>query len=65
VIDISVPQTHRSWQCVRAGFSSAVAIAEPHAYVATYRSGLHVIDISDPQYPHLAGSVHTPDWHTG
>ena len=41
-------------------YALGVAVADSHAYVADWGSGLQVIDITDPTSPQLVGSVVTP-----
>jgi hypothetical protein len=42
-----------------------VALSGNYAYVAAYKSGLQIIDISDPANPTFKGSYDMPDWAMG
>jgi hypothetical protein len=47
--------------CELAGPPQAVAVSGRYAYIAAARSGLHVVDVSDPARPRVVGHVATPD----
>jgi len=46
--------------CATPDYDCDVAISGDLAFVASYASGLHVIDISDPETPVLLGTCDTP-----
>ena len=65
VLDLSTPAVPRRrgtvpTRLIAQGFSTALAVAGPFAYVVQFSFGLQAIAISKPDEPQLVGAVDTP-----
>jgi hypothetical protein len=60
IVDIHIPAQAFSKSILYAG-GTKVLIADQHAYVASLRNGIRLIDISDPTSPQLTHTFPTTD----